>query len=225
MKVAIIGASGKTGIKLVQQSLERGYQTVTVCRHSSIEKLQKFTSYDGFTLMSAPVVSAEETLTKALDGCEAVLAVLITVGRLKATELVVSLTKATAASGIKRLVFTAGEVTAAHEEGEAFTLRQRFLKVLGMLISWITPYSMTDMVKASVLIRQQPGWNWTIVRAPTLRETPSTGYTFGEISDVTSAHSLSREDYAACLLDSLETPKHHRRILTVLPVSQGCPSG
>jgi putative NADH-flavin reductase len=96
MKVAIIGTSDKTGIKLVQQSLERGYQEVTVCRHSSIEKLQKFTNCGGFTLMSVPVMSAKEALTKALDGCEAVLAVLITAGRLKATELVMSQTKATA---------------------------------------------------------------------------------------------------------------------------------
>lgn len=219
MNVAILGAAGKTGNKLVRQSLERGYKTVAVCRHASVEKLQEFTDRQGFTLIATPVVSAEETLTEALDGCNAVVAVLITVRRLKATELVMSLTKATAATGIKRLIFTAGEVTAMPEEGEAFTTRQRFLEALGRLISWVTPYSVTDMVKASALVRQQSEWEWTIVRAPALRDRRSSGYRFGEISEVTSAHTLSREDYAACLLDSLQTPAHHRRTLTVLPVS------
>lgn len=74
MKVAIIGASGKTGIKLVRESLKRGYEVVAVCRHSSVEKLDGFTSRDGFTVMTAPVVSDEATLTRALAGCDAVAA-------------------------------------------------------------------------------------------------------------------------------------------------------
>ena len=45
MKVAIIGASGKTGTKLVRESLKRGYQVVAVCRYSSVEKLDEFIPY------------------------------------------------------------------------------------------------------------------------------------------------------------------------------------
>jgi hypothetical protein len=76
MKVAIIGASGKIGIKLVRESLKRGYQVVAVCRHSSIEKLDEFIDRDGFTVMTARVVSDEATLTQALAGCDAVVAML-----------------------------------------------------------------------------------------------------------------------------------------------------
>ena len=217
MKVAIIGASGKTGTKLVRESLRRGHQVVAVCRPSSVEKLDEFTGDDGFTVVTAPVVSDEATLTQALAGCDAVVAVLIAVRRLKATELVMSLARATVANGVKRLVFTAGEVTAVREEDEEYTLRQRLMLALIPPILWFTPYSMTDMLKASVLVGQQSGWEWTIVRAPTLRETPPAGYRFCKISEVTSAHVLSREDYAACLLDSLGEPKHHRRTLAVVP--------
>ena len=217
MKVCIIGASGKTGVKLVRASLKRGYQVVAVCRHSSIDKLDEFTARDGFTVMTAPVVSDEATLDQALAGCDAAVAVLIAVRRLKATELVASLAKATAANGVKRLVFTAGEITAVREEGEAYTLRQRLMRALVPPIVWLTPYSVTDMLESSVMISQQPDWEWTIVRAPTLRETPPVGYRFCKISEVTSAHVLSREDYAACLLDSLGNPEHHRRILAVVP--------
>ena len=111
MKVGIIGASGKTGIKTVREALKRGYEVIAVCRDSSVTKLDDFADQARFKVMTAPVVSDEPTLTEALTGCDAVVAVLITVRQLKATELVMSLAKATAATGVKRLVFTAGEVT------------------------------------------------------------------------------------------------------------------
>jgi len=107
--------------------------------------------------------------------------------------------------------------SAVREEGETYTLRQQILLTIVPPITWFTPYSMGDMLKSSVLVGQQADWEWTIVRSPTLRETPPVGYKFCKISEVTSAHALSREDYAACMLDSLGNPEHHRRTLTVVP--------
>ncbi|MHC4353659.1 MAG: NAD(P)-dependent oxidoreductase [Planctomycetota bacterium] len=216
MKVAIIGASGRTGRRLVRESLRRQYEVVAVCRDSSAGKLDEFAGQQGFTLMTAPVVSEEGVLTQALAGCDAVVAVPITVRRLRATELVAALAKATAANGVKRLVFTAGEITVALGEGEAHTLRQRIMLALVTPIMWLTPYSLTDMRSATELIKQQSGWEWTIVRAPTLTDAPPVGYRFCEISEVTSKHALSREDYAACLPDSLKDPDHRRRRITVV---------
>lgn len=131
--------------------------------------------------------------------------------------MVASLAKATAANGVKRLVYTAGEITTVREEGETFTLRQRLMRAFVPPILWLTPYSVTDMLESSVMISQQPDWEWTIVRAPALRETPPVGYRFCKISEVTSAHVLSREDYAACVLDSQGNPEHYRRTLAVAP--------
>lgn len=216
LKVAIVGASGKTGRKLVGQGLKRGYRVVAVCRQASTEKLADFSNRDGFTLMTAPEVSDETRLTRALAGCHAVVAVLITVRGLKATELVTALAKATVATGVNRLEFTAGEITAEPAAGETFTLRQRLMVTLIPPLLKFTPYSVTDMIASSVLVAQQPDWKWTIVRAPTLKETPAAGYRFCEISDVTTRHVLSREDYAACMLDSITNPAHHRRMLTVV---------
>jgi putative NADH-flavin reductase len=216
MKVAIIGASGKTGIKLVRESLRRGYQVVAVCRTSSSDRLSGFSDYDRLKVITAPVVSDLSVLTQALAGCDAVVAVLISVRRLKASEMVRSLAEATAANSVKRLVFTAGEITVVPEKNEAFTLRQRIMRSIFTPIMWLTPYSMTDIIKSSVLIKQQPDWNWTIVRAPTLTDKPGVGYRLCAIHEVTSKHTLSREDYASCMLDSLENPEHYRRSLTVV---------
>ena len=219
MKVAIIGASGKTGTQLVGESLKRGYQVAAVCRDASVEKLDTFAGRDGFSLMTAPVVSDEATLTRALAGCDAVVAILFAVRRLKATELVTSLASAAAANGVKRMVFTAGEVTAGLEEGEVYTLRQRIMLAVAPPLTWLSPYSVTNMLKASVMIRQQADWEWTIMRAPRLHNKPAQGYRLCKICEVTAAHALSREDYAACMLDSLGESEHHRRTLTVVPAS------
>lgn len=67
----------------------------------------------------------------------------------------------------KWLAFTAGEVTAVHEENEKYTLRQKMLLAIATAIMSVTPYSLPDMRKATALIKQQPDWEWTIVRAPT----------------------------------------------------------
>lgn len=217
MKVAIIGASGKTGRELVGESLRRGYGVVGVCRDSSAHKLDEFAGDDGFSVMTAPVVSDEETLLRALRGCDGVVAILFSVRRLKATDLVRSLAAATAANGVTRLAFTAGEVTAVREKGESYTPRQKVMRGLVVPLSWLTPYSVTDMLRASRLVREQPDWEWTIVRAPTLADAPPAGYRLCAISDVTSAHVLSRADYAACLLDSLGNGERSRRTLTVVP--------
>jgi putative NADH-flavin reductase len=162
------------------------------------------------------VISDEALLTKALTGCDAVVTVPISVRQLKATGLVTSLAKATAANGVKRLAFTAGEITAVHEEDETYTFRQKMLLAVATALMSVTPYSLPDMRKTTALIKQQPDWDWTIVRAPTLTETPAVGYKLCGLSDVTSKHKLSREDYAACLLNTLKEPSHQRRMLTVI---------
>jgi len=217
MKVAIIGASGKTGAKLVDEALGRGYRVAAVCREASAAKLEKYFDHQGFTLISAPVVADEKTLTRALAGCDAVVAVLISVRSLKATALVAALVRATAANGVQRLVFTAGEVTAVGDAGEVFTLRQRIMGWIFRPIAWFTPYSLGDMLKASAMVKAHSPWEWTIVRAPTLVDGPPRGYRLCRVSEITGAHRLPREDYAACLLDSLGNPRHHRRLLAVAP--------
>ncbi len=162
MKIAIIGASGRTGTRLVRESIRRGYRVVAVCRDSSVGKLDEFSGHEGFTVMTAPVVSDEAMLKQALAGCDAVVAAPIAVRRLKATELVAALIKATAVTGVKRLVFTAGEITVVLAEDEAHTLRQRIMLALITPIMWLTPYSLTDMRRATALIKQQSDGEWTI---------------------------------------------------------------
>lgn len=219
MKVAIVGASGKTGMALVRQALDRGFETVGVCRDASVGKLDGLAGNHMLTLIGAPVVSDQVVLGQALAGCNAVVTILISVRRLKATDLVSALAKATAANGIKRMAFTAGEITVAAEPDEKPTLRQRLMLPGFTFMTWFTPYSLGNMRRASALIKRQAQWEWSIVRAPALTDGPPAGYRFCRLSDITAKHELSRKDYAACLLDTLQDPKHCRRTLAVVPAS------
>ena len=46
MRVCIVGASGKLGQFMVQQSLDRGYEVVGVCREQSVGKLDAFMKWN-----------------------------------------------------------------------------------------------------------------------------------------------------------------------------------
>jgi putative NADH-flavin reductase len=219
MKLAIIGAAGKTGIALVHEALARGHQVNALCRSASAGKLTELANRPGFTLITAPSVIDASALQQALSHTDAALVILIAVHDLKASALVAGLADASAATGCRRVVFTAGEITAIPAPDERQTLRQRMmLAVFGPLMA-LTPYSLRDMREASHQI-QQFDWEWTIIRAPTLIDAAPAGYRLGALDAVRGADRLSRADYAACLIDSVAELGHHQRLLTVLLAAQ-----
>jgi putative NADH-flavin reductase len=219
MRIAIIGASGKTGRQLVRQSLQRQWQVAAVCRDGSADRLSPYREDRRLSIFTAPVVSSRQLLAEALRGCDAVVGVSISVRRLKASELVDSLISTIATNSLRRVVLTAGEVTVDREPSERYTSRQWFLRAFVPPLLAVTPYSMTDMIHAGRLLRQSD-LNWTIIRAPTLTDQPAGGYRFCELHEVTAKHALSRADYAAALLDVIDKPQHHRQTLTVIPGSR-----
>ena len=216
MKLAIIGAAGKTGTVLVEEALARGHQVNALCRSASAGKLAQFADRPGFTLITAPAVTDASALQQALAGADAALVILIAVRDLKASALVAALADASATTGCRRVVFTAGEITAIPAPDERQTLRQRWMLALFAPLMALTPYSLRDMRDASRQI-QQLDWDWTIIRAPSLIDGARTGYRLGALDAVRGADRLPRADYAACLIDAVAEPGHDRRLLTVLP--------
>ncbi len=87
MKLAIIGAAGKTGICTTRLALELGFEVAAVCREPSAARLIEYADHTGFELVTAPVVSDEAMLTEALEGCDAVVAILISASKLKSSSL------------------------------------------------------------------------------------------------------------------------------------------
>src|SRR5947209_12819169 len=74
MRVCIVGASGKLGQYMVQQSLDRGDEVVGVCREQSVGKLDAF---KGRITVVPGATDDREVITRAVAGCDGVLVVLV----------------------------------------------------------------------------------------------------------------------------------------------------
>src|SRR5205807_5551595 len=74
MRVCIVGASGKLGQYMVQQSLDRGDEVVGVCREKSVGKLDAF---KGRITVIPGATNDREVIKQAVAGCDAVLVVLV----------------------------------------------------------------------------------------------------------------------------------------------------
>ena len=73
-KICIVGISGKLGQYMVQHCLDRGYEVVGVCRERSIGKLVRF---KGRINVFPGATDDREVITKAVEGCDGVLTVLV----------------------------------------------------------------------------------------------------------------------------------------------------
>ena len=73
MRVCIVGASGKLGQYMVQQSLDRGDEVVGVCREQSVGKLDAF---KGRITVIPGATDDREVIKRAVAGCGGVLVVM-----------------------------------------------------------------------------------------------------------------------------------------------------
>lgn len=215
-RVAVLGASGKTGVQLVEEALSRGMEVSAVCRAGSEGRLAAYRDAPGFALHVGPQVSDPDTLRRALAGCDGAVAILLSVRGLRATEVVRGMQACAAADGPRRVAFTCGEVTFVPEADERYTPRQKVMSALARVIGALSPYSVADMLRASRAVRAHD-WDWTAVRAPTLVDGPAAGYARCALSDIQGRHELPRRDYAAALLDALADPLAARRAVAVRP--------
>jgi nucleoside-diphosphate-sugar epimerase len=72
-RVCIVGASGELGQYMVQQSLDRGYEVVGVCREQSVAKLEAF---KGRITIVPGATDDREVIDRAVAGCDGVLVVM-----------------------------------------------------------------------------------------------------------------------------------------------------
>jgi hypothetical protein len=201
MKVALIGAAGNIGSKILAEALARGHQVTAVVRHP-----EKLTPQAKLAITSGEA-SDEAGLAKAIGGHDAVInAVRFSV--MNPQILIAAVKRA----GVKRLLVVGGAgsleaspgllvidtpsfpAAAKHEAGAG----REFLKVL----------------------RGETELNWTFL-SPSAVIAPGerTGkFRLGKDQLLVGANGeskISREDYAVAMIDELENPKHPRQRFTV----------
>lgn len=207
MKVLVLGATGATGVEIVNRSLEAGHSVTTFVR--SPEKLLKRFG-KRVDLVRGDLLNPGE-LQQVLRGHDAVLSGFGPRGPVRngdgdlVTRFTSALTKAMRESGVRRVVV----------ESVAFLFKDSLLPPAYFLGRLFFGGIVKDWEKAESVL-QESALEWTIVRPPRLTDKPRTGkYRFREGHLPNFGFSVSRADVADFMVRSLENGVYVRKIVGV----------
>jgi putative NADH-flavin reductase len=196
MKLFVIGATGRTGRKIVEQALARGHHVTAFVRSpgSIALKNEKLTVLKGSA-------TDENQLFDAIQNHDAVLSALGPRKPFKPSSLLrdspLATTRAMNRSGLKRLLVLSA---AAHFPG-----------LPNRIVSFILRNHMHDSLRMEEIVRTS-GLDWTIARPPRLTEEDYATYRSREDAAPRMGFSLSRIAVAAFMLDAIEQQKHFHKI-------------
>jgi putative NADH-flavin reductase len=198
MRITVLGASGRTGVPLVEQALDRGHEVVAFVR--SRDRLPAdLLDRDGVTVVAGDAYTGDG-VAEAVEGADVVVSVL---GQSKGSPddlLTVAgdhVVEAMGDAGVDRFVTLVG--AGVREEGEAVPFSG---KVMGAVLKFVASEVLADAEVHVERVRDSD-LRWTIVRAPRLTDATGTGtYRAGDIP--LGFESIARADVARFLLDVVE---------------------
>lgn len=206
MKIAILGASGKTGTELIEQALANGHEVIGIARSP-----EKIASVDPRVTKRCGDAYDEASVVAALQGADAVIT---TVGKTDLKEKRIDLSTAAHRAvvagmrehGIKTLLVISS-IGAAQGVKRKGIVRNVYLflrrKYYGDM------YQMEQEVMDS-------GLDVTMLRAPMLTDGPSTGeYHVMEEENYLNKLEISRADLAHFLIGELEQRQWNNRVIAV----------
>jgi putative NADH-flavin reductase len=216
MKVALIGATGYVGNRLLTELLQRGHLVTALARHP-----QSLPPHPNLTVTQADVLQVD-ALSKILNGHAAVISA-FNPGRGVAGPDVFekhlaghkAILAALNKSGVKRFLAVGGAASLKTASGQEFLDSPEFPPEYA-------PYK--DGVRGTrelyYLLKKEPHLDWVFL-SPSVRLLPGsrTGkYRVGTdhvLYDANGVSAISLEDYAVAMVDELEQPQHHRERFTV----------
>jgi putative NADH-flavin reductase len=199
MKLFIIGATGRTGQEIVQQSLARGHHVTAFVRSPETVTLR----HERLMVLKGNATD-ENQLSEAMQNHDAVLSALGPRKAFKPSSLLydssLATTRAMQRSAVKRLVVLSA---AAHFPG-----------IPNRIVSFILRNHMRDSLAMEKVV-QDSGLDWTIARPPRLTQEQYATYRSREGAAPSRGFSLSRKAVAAFMLDAIEQKKHVRKIVGI----------
>ena len=204
MRIAIFGASGRTGRQLVEQAVAKGHQVTAIVRNPhgfpfylrGAVRLVKADAMDPDAI--APALADADTIVSALSGPSRAPSSVW-------SESTRSIVQAMRQASVRRYIAITGSMLDATGDGPFFRyvgkpIARRMLKG-----------SANDMRRAEQLIHES-GLEWTIIRAPRLTDKPARGrYRIEFERNVPREFSLPRADLATCTLAVLANDATIRR--------------
>lgn len=163
MKIAVIGANGKTGRVFVNEAVQRGHTV-----HAGVYRHNYFTDSDYIKVIKCDAMVLSE-VEKLIKGCDAVVSL---IGHSRGspeflqTTATANILSAMSRYGMKRFVSLTG--TAVRAKGDKITLSDRVLTILVMLVDSARVRdgrAHAELIKKSKL-------DWTILRVQKLANLP-----------------------------------------------------
>jgi putative NADH-flavin reductase len=207
MHIALYGATGKSGSRILTELLSRGHSVTAIVRDPA-----KLASGPGLTVVEGDVASAEAIAGK-IAGADAVVSAYApppddTDQLLKVTERFI---QAVQQAGVPRLLVVGGAGSLEIAPGVS-------LIASGHVPAPWLPIA-TSHAKALDLLKQSSN-NWTYFSPAAFFEPGERTGRFRLGKDALIANEqndsrISLEDYAIALVDELESPKHERARFTI----------
>ena len=198
MRIAVFGATGRTGVPFVRQALDAGHEVVAHARTPS--KLPF--SDDRLTVVEGDVYTGDG-VAETVEGTDAVVSLLGQSSDGPDDLLTVAgdhVTAAMAEHGVDRYVTLVG--AGVREAGESPSFSG---KVMGTLLRLVAREVLADAEEHVRRVRATD-LAYTVVRAPRLVDGEAAGYRAGDID--LGFESVARADVAAFCLDCVEDDLH-----------------
>ncbi len=203
-RIAVIGSTGRTGRRVLDEGLRREYAMTAFTRRpeelASVQGLREVVAGDG---------RRGEDIQRAVSGQDAIISIVAPKGRGPTTvmsDVMRAVIDGMHASGVRRLV----AVSASAIEG-----RRPWIAI--NLVRWLLRKPYADFVRMERIVADS-GLDWTIVRPPLLTNGPATGRVRMEAGKEDLAHGpyhISRADLASTLLDLAVTQRHLEDVVLV----------
>ncbi|PID91021.1 MAG: hypothetical protein CSA96_10595 [Bacteroidetes bacterium] len=204
-KLAVFGASGKTGKVFVPEALRRGYALNALVRNPS--RVQDTSA--AMHLIKGDIQNPED-VELCLEGTTAVVSL---VGHVKACppdlqeQFMHSLLPAMQKRGINRLITLTGAGVPDPVKDGRNLVNDLLSYVMTHFAGKAFHHRMVDGIRHVDCIRRYDDLDWTVVRAPILTRQKGRGYVrSGQLGSV-RGYSLRREDLVRFMLDELEEPQ------------------
>jgi putative NADH-flavin reductase len=207
VRIAVLGASGRTGRHVVAQALGHGHDVIALVRDAARapERRERLRILVGDVLDPA-------TLVPAIDGADAVVSA---IGAPLAREVhlysdgTANTLRAMGARGVRRLVVVSAAGVGA-VAGQGLSITQRLLRAAP---GTRAIFDDMERMEGDVILSDL---DWTIVRPSGLTDGPFTGvYRVVEAAAVPKGSKVSREDLAALLVKCAETDLYVHRAVAV----------
>jgi putative NADH-flavin reductase len=201
MKIALIGATGQVGSRLLGEALERGHQVTAIARNPA-----SLAPRDGLTALALDVTDGDK-LAAALAGHDVAL-ISVKYSQVDAAPIL----EAVKHAGVPRVLVVGGAGSLQVAPGADLVDTPNFPAAYkGEALA------ARDFLR---LLRQEPTIDWTLVSPSALLQPGQRTGKFrigGDelLVDAKGASHISIEDLAMALVDELESPKHSRQRFTV----------